>query len=588
MKLLRSAFMSSNQIKMACFRCLLLLLAVVLVGCAGALQPAVDVSNPTETLPTVTATHLVTLTPTPTPTAVPVTLFVSDAVPNDVIDWDRLPGVQRSDSQTAALWLGPAVDALAGEVLSVSSWVYALAAPFPTLVDDITLSDLQAYWSGNPEGDLTSVPVLYVPEMLVWELSESWGAPDISLVEPYPNSPEIDLLWDTNAWVILPFEQLEPKLKVISLNDNSPLFKDFEITRYPLAIQFQLVLTENAKGLPLDAEISAVIDAIRHSNRDPDKMTTLVMTGVTALVRAIAYRMEIYGVLYPGEKIRDWLREADLAHISNEVSFYEDCPYPDPTSQRLLFCSDPKYIDLLDDVGADIIELTGNHNNDALYVYGFDAVPFTLDLYEQYGMSYFGGGRDVAEAKAPLLVTHNGNQLAFIGCNAFGPDFAWATEDQGGAAPCEDYRWMADAITRLRDEGYLPIATFQYFEDDYDFAVDHHIRDYGLMAEAGAVIVNGSQAHRPKSMAFDHDAFIDYGLGNFFFDQRWTIDIYGNVIVQTSWEIIQRHTFYEGRHLSIELLTAMLEDFSQPRPMTLEEREVFLTELFEASDWKSR
>jgi len=588
MELIRSAFMGGKRIKMICARCLIMLLVCLLVGCRGAPQPAFDVTYPVEMLPTVTASGLMTPTPTAMPTPEPVTLFMGDTVPMEILAWDRLPGIQRSDSHSAALWLGPAVDAPAGDVLSESSWVYALAAPFPTLVDDITISDLHAYWLGNPEGDLSSIPRLYVPEALVSALSGSWGAPAPALVKAYQNPPEIDLLWETNAWVILPFEQLAPKLKVISLEGHSPLFKDFELARYPLVIQFQLVQTENTKGQPLEAEIAAVIAAFKPSNRDPDKMTTLVMTGVTALVRAIAYRMEIHGVLYPGEKIRDWLIEADLAHISNEVSFYEDCPFPDPTSQRLLFCSDPKYIELLADVGADIIELTGNHNNDALFVYGYDAVPFTLDLYEQYGMSYFGGGRDVAEAKAPLLVTHNGNQLAFIGCNAFGPDFAWATEDQGGAAPCEDYLWMAEEINRLRDEGYLPIATFQYYEDYYDFAASHHIRDFGLMAEAGAVIVNGSQAHRPKAMAFDHDAFIDYGLGNFFFDQRWTIDMYGNVIVQTSWEIIQRHTFYEGRHLSTELLTAMLEDFSQPRPMTLAERQVFLAELFEASGWKSR
>ena len=98
MKLLRSAFMSSKQIKIAGVRCLHLLLAVGLVGCSGELQPAVDVSNPMDTLPTVTATHLMILTPTPTPTAAPVTLFVSDAVPNDVIDWDVLSGVQQPET----------------------------------------------------------------------------------------------------------------------------------------------------------------------------------------------------------------------------------------------------------------------------------------------------------------------------------------------------------------------------------------------------------------------------------------------------------------------------------------------------------
>jgi poly-gamma-glutamate synthesis protein (capsule biosynthesis protein) len=108
------------------------------------------------------------------------------------------------------------------------------------------------------------------------------------------------------------------------------------------------------------------------------------------------------------------------------------------------------------------------------------------------------------------------------------------------------------------------------------------------MAEAGAVIVNGSQAHRPKAMTFEHGTFIDYGLGNLFFDQMGIVDNYGDLIIQTRWEVIQRHTFYDGRHLNTELLTAMLEDYAQPRPMTERERLVFLEELFTASGWESR
>jgi poly-gamma-glutamate synthesis protein (capsule biosynthesis protein) len=65
-----------------------------------------------------------------------------------------------------------------------------------------------------------------------------------------------------------------------------------------------------------------------------------------------------------------------------------------------------------------------------------------------------------------------------------------------------------------------------------------------------------------------------------------TID--GENIQQTSWEVIQRHTLYEGRLLSTELLTAKLQDYAQPRPMTEQERTVFLEELFSASGWISR
>lgn len=573
---------------------ILLLFAILLSACAvePGTEEVIYSDDPTPVLATaaIAKTPTPTTSPSPAPTATPepLMLYLAEVLPPGLITQGDLENILLSDAPVAPLWFGPEINAPPGEILHTSTWVYALAAPFPTLMDDVPLADLQAYWLGEAEGALEAVTRLYVPETLLSVLSESWGTPDPALVEPYRDPPQVDTLWETGAWAIFPFEVLDPKLKVISVEGISPLFKDFEAESYPLTTRYQLVRDTSSAVVPQYGELLTIISAIQPANRDPDRMTTLVMTGVTALVRGTAYRMELHGVRYPGEMIRHWLTEADLTHISNEVSFYEDCPFPDPATPSLFFCSDPKYIELFEYVGADIIELTGNHNNDSLIVYGHDAVPFTLDLYEQYGMAYFGGGRDLADAKTPLLVSHNGNQLAFIGCNAFGPDYAWATDDRGGSAPCEDYRWMADEISRLKDDGYLPIATFQYYEDYYDFAAAHHIRDFGLMAEAGAVIVNGSQAHRPKAMAFAHDAFIDYGLGNLFFDQKWVIDMYGNVIVQTSWEIIQRHTFYDGRHLSTELLTALLEDYAQPRPMTAEERELFLTELFEASGWISR
>lgn len=566
----------------------LLLMTTLMSACTG--QPTAIAPVDAETNPVADDTLAATSTPIPIPTALPdpLTLFLADPLPADIFIRENLAGTLISDDPYTSFWFGMAEKAPKDEVLQTTTWVYALAAPFPTLTDDVTLAALNAFWQGNPPSALSSVTKLLVPENLVQILDARWGNHDIASVITYAAIPDPDTLWDENAWVILPFNELTPRLKVISVDGISPLFKDFNPKNDPLTVQYQLIQNQTFTQMISDTNIQTITNAIRPTNRDPEKMTTLVMTGVTALVRATAYRMEIHGVRYPGEEIVRWLSEADLTHISNEVSFYEDCPFPDPHSGMLLFCSNPQYIELFEFIGADIIELTGNHNNDALYMYGVDVVPFTLDLYQQKGMTYFGGGLDLVDARSPLLVTHNGNQLAFIGCNAPGPDFAWATENQGGAAPCEDYQWMADEVSRLKSEGYLPIATFQYYEDYYNLAEEHHVRDFGLMAEAGAVIVNGSQAHRPKAMTFKFDTFIDYGLGNLFFDQMGYTDGYGNNLQQVRWEIIQRHTFYEGHHLSTELLTAMLEDYAQPRPMTIKERATFLEELFTASGWDSR
>jgi poly-gamma-glutamate synthesis protein (capsule biosynthesis protein) len=120
-------------------------------------------------------------------------------------------------------------------------------------------------------------------------------------------------------------------------------------------------------------------------------MTVLVMTGVTALVRATAHTMELQGITYPAVDIGAWLREADITHISNEVPFARDCPFPNPNQINVVFCSDPRYIDLLEDVGTDVVELTGDHFGD----WGADAMFFTLDLYQERGWPYYGGGANL-------------------------------------------------------------------------------------------------------------------------------------------------------------------------------------------------
>ena len=556
----------------------LLLLALILAACAAV--PLAQTAQPTQIIP---ATEEAAVTPPP---AEPITLYLTEGLPDGLLQTDSLSAYSLVNTPAADLWLGLANDAPAGSVLMQSTWVYALAAPFPTLTDSVNLSDIEAYWRGEDSGSMSGVAALYLPAALgeIWQAQ--WGMAVNPAVIVSDELPTADALWDGNAWAVLPFETLVSSLKVIAVDGLSPLADDFEAASYPLTLDFALVQTEDNS---LDtATVQPVLDALATTNRDPDKMTTLVMTGVTALVRATAYRMEEYGVLYPAEGIVDWLASADLTHISNEVSFYEDCPYPNPHSRLLFFCSNPDYIELFDYVGADIIELTGNHNNDSAYVYGVDVVPFSLNLYNKRGMVYFGGGLDLTNAMTPATITHNGNKLAFIGCNASGPDYAWATDEHGGSAPCGDYEWMTAEISRLKEEGYLPIATFQYYEDYYNFPSEGMVHDFGLMADAGAVIVNGSQAHFPKGMAFQNDAFIDYGLGNLFFDQMGYTLPNGENTSETRWEIIQRHTFYDGKLLSTELLTAMLYDYAQPRPMTEMERQVFLEELFTASGWISK
>jgi poly-gamma-glutamate synthesis protein (capsule biosynthesis protein) len=290
--------------------------------------------------------------------------------------------------------------------------------------------------------------------------------------------------------------------------------------------------------------------------------------------------MEYKGVTYPGEKIRETMREADIAHVSNEIPFFTGCTFPKADQAALVFCSDPKYVELFTDVGADVIELTGNHFADR----GAQGMLETLAIYNEKGLPYFGGGADLQDSLEPALFEVNGNKIAFIGCNKPDVDrFPTAREFHPGAAPC-DFEYLAGKIAELKSQGYVVISTFQWNESYDSRPNPQQVKDFRSMADSGASIVSGSQAHYAQMMEFYGDAFIHYGLGNLFFDQMGDQDWMPPGIRR---EFLDRHVIYDGKLISVELLTALLEDYSRPRWMTEEERVGFLQEYFYYSGWMS-
>ena len=504
-------------------------------------------------------------------TALPVTattrvetLWLSPAVPPALAAHAQTLGLTLATDSTSATYR------LEPDPAGDTQWIYALVAPFPTATDDVTFADIQSAWQGGRAGPLDSTgatPLAGIPfrmtESTARALTSVWGEPAPGSVVIEAADGLLDSAWESRpSWAIIPFEDIQPKWKVLSVDGQSPIRKDFDESKYPLKISFGM---------------SSSIDSLPSTNRDAAKLTTIVMTGVTALVRLTAITMNVKGILYPGEEVRSILREADIAHVSNEIPFYGGCPDPDIEDRKLVFCSPPRYIDLLTDIGTDVVELTGNHFAD----YGEKAMFETLEIYRANNLPYYGGGENLLDSRKPLLMEKNGTKFAFIGCNY--PDrgkYPTANETRPGAAPC-DFDFLTATIPELRAQGYMVIATFQYTESDSQIPFEPQISDFRRLSDAGAIIVSGSQAHMPQTMEFYNDGFIHYGLGNLFFDQMGGA---GTSSLKRR-EFLDRHVFYDGKYLGTELLTYMLEDFSRPRLMTPGERLQFLLEYFKLSGW---
>ena len=508
----------------------------------------------------------------------------AEGEPAEAASWWLLPDLPAGFRDSLALPAGASVvddrdqahlvlSVNEGEI--VSQWIYAIVAPFPTISEEVSFEDIQAAWQGEGTGPFEDSSLMMSPETEA-AFTALWGEPAPGAVRVEDSEALLDAAWAAQpAWALIPFEEIAPKWKVIAIDGQSPIWKDFDAANYPLSVPIGLSGDETlvSEALPRFGSENETSIA-PSSNRDENKMTTVILTGVTALVRSTAWEMNRKGITYPAEDIGELLREADITHISNEVPFAQDCPPPNPVQRELIFCSDPDHIELLDAVGVDVVELTGDHFND----WGPDAMLYTLELYKERGWPYYGGGANSEEARQPYTLEHNGNKIAFIGCNAKGGNYASATDNYPGAVDC-DYDLMEQQIRDLVGEGYLVIATFQHNEDYSFIPQPPLVRDFGRVSAAGATIVSGSQAHQSHGLEFPReDAIITYGLGNLFFDQR-------GVVAFGDQALIARHVIYDGRYISTELFTIQFVDYAKPRFMTPEERADFLSLIFRASRW---
>jgi len=542
-----------------------------LVACAS---PYYTDATPTPTrTPRPTATPTITPSPTPSPTptpAWPLTVGCDTSAPAGAcarlrasVEADVEHFAWSDDAATANVRLAAGASAMGGQPVGLE--VYAVAVPFFTLQDEVAAADVQATWLGQSTGALGGRPLL-VSEATRRALASVWGEPSAQTMSVVAAELLLGEAERLGGWTIMPFDELTPRWKVLWVDGVTLLDKSFDPASYPLAVPLYLSTgrSEALSYLPTDL-----------SNWSAERMTVVAMTGVTAMTRNFGCWMDAHGNTYAAQDIGELLASADFTHISNEVSFQPDCV--NQCGGIMSFCSNDSYIELLEYVGTDIVELTGNHLVDR----GIEPLRHTLDLYRERGWRWYGGGENLLDASQPVTVTQGPNRIAFFGCNTVDNPYDWATDTLPGVYTCRsaDSRYldpeklaqMEAQIRPLREQGYAIIITLQYYETEEYAPYPQQVQDFRTFAALGADVVQGSQAHQPQTLEFYGDTFIHYGLGNLFFDQNWE---------EVRPSFIDRLVFYNGRLLSVDLRPTMMEEYGRRRPMTAQERADFLGMLF--------
>lgn len=459
-------------------------------------------------------------------------------------------------------------DATSGQ--PVYNVTFAAAGPFNTIFPETTWDAVVESWAG----DATTFTVISVLSNTIPALEQVLGAAGATVQAQKTITDVLDATWSTEgALALVPFDQLTPRLAVYTIDGQTPIenANKFDPDAYPFVATLYAHLQEPNRRER--QQIEALIAALPPGNRDPAKLTTLTMTGVTAMVRMMANEMEQRGAAWPAEVVGPELSTADITHISNEVPFVEDCE-PDLREDNFNFCSPPGYLEALRRSGVDIIGLTGNHQND----FGRQAAYKSLDFYEKENLPVYGGGRDISAANQPLYIEHNGNRLAFLGANSYGPEMAWAESDYPGSARF-DLNILSATIRSIKRKNLADVVLVELqYQESYGVEplIDQR-NDFNALVRAGADIVTGVQSHVPQAMEFTDGKLILYGLGNLYFDQMYQQNTRENLVV--------KHTFYDGRHISTQVETTLLYDFGQPQWMSPDERESLLSRVFNASYW---
>ncbi len=542
--------------------------------------------EPTDTPPAATeppATAAPTVTPQPKPSRGALGLEVEASLPPQAGErvLAVLAGSDPTETVTAEADLR--LTAQSGPD-SIVAWerVFVPVDRMSSVLDGTTLGELKGVWTGEiASPNYTSI---YVPQDILPDLTALLGQPGEAVKTQAADRVTAALWGDPMGFAIVPFESLTVRLRAVKLDGAWPTDNRFDAANWPLVSRAYLApLTD--RGREALGKLKAA--GLPVTNRDPGKLTVLVMTGVTAMARNSAVATDRSGDDgFLARQVGPELAAADITIISNEIPFVEDCQ-ADNSLNNLILCSRPGYFLNLELSGVDAIGLTGNHWND----FGYSNALGSLEFYKGKQIPVYGGGANDQDARKPLILEHNGNRLGFLGANEWGPEWyragtgeqvsAWAGPDYPGSARFVLEQMDVD-IAALKPKVDLVFAEVQHTEfndaGDYQYQpIPKQETDFRSMSDAGADVVTGVMAHTPQAVELRNDKLILYGLGNLYFDQTWSWP--------TRTGLVARHTIYDGKLINTELLVSVIQDDFQLRWATPEERIQVLKIVYDLSRW---
>jgi poly-gamma-glutamate synthesis protein (capsule biosynthesis protein) len=374
---------------------------------------------------------------------------------------------------------------------------------------------------------------------------------------------------------LLPLDSLSPRVRSLALDGSDPLRNPAGLADYPLASRLWIVPRERSPLLDgLVEHLSGALAAV------PPNAIRILATGDIIPARCAYARIRAIGDFRsPFLRVGDMLRSADLTLGSVDAAL-SDKGQPFACEPTFSLLAPAASIEGLSFAGFDLVTTAGNHAKDCgRSPCGNESLLDMQSNLQRAGITHVGSGRNLVEARSPAVLEAKGIRFAFLGYDDIASQYYGATQDSPGTAPLS-HEAVSQDVQRAQAMADVVIV-MPHWGNEYTPNPTERQRSIArTAAQAGATLVIGNHPHVVQATEFAAGTFVAYALGNFVFDQDWSVPTQEGVIMEA---------VFHGRRLAgVRFLPIKIEDQHQPRLLSPDEGRHILQRIYDATARLSR
>ncbi len=210
----------------------------------------------------------------------------------------------------------------------------------------------------------------------------------------------------------------------------------------------------------------------------------------------------------------EYMQKADICFVNNEFQYTtRGTALP---GKPYTFRANPENVQVMQDLGVDIVSLANNH----VYDFGEDALLDTLDTLHEADIPYVGAGRDLKEASSIYYYELDGLTVAFLS----GTRVEWTEETKGateitpGVFRTVDPTLLYEKTKEAAANADYVIVYMHWGIEAVTWLEEYQTETGHKLIECGADAVIGDHPHRLQGIEYYQSKPILYSLGNYWFN----------------------------------------------------------------------